>query len=113
MPSQADEWGQDPSVRRMRKVFSSMEMAQEDLLRRTAVSTFDSRLRPIRTKALESFEEAWALSVRRGLALNEEEVASLYLLCLVKELVSEGIQVPSDLAPANDRITALFKEGAS
>jgi hypothetical protein len=110
MPVHQNEWDRDPSVRRMRNLFSSMEKAQEDLLRKTAVSSFNGRLRPIREKTLDSFEGVWARSIRRGFALSEEEVTSLYLLCLMKQLTSEGIRVSPDLIPANERIIALLEE---
>ena len=113
MPFQADEWGRDPSVRRMREIFSSMEKAQGELLGRIAIFPFDPRLRPVRRKALESFERVWALSARKGVVLGEEEVTSLYLLCLVDGLVSEGIHVPPKLLTTNERLNDLFKQGLS
>ena len=97
---------------KMRNVFSSMEKAQGELLQKVAVSSSDGRLRPVREKTLESFEGAWALAVRRGFALDEREVTSLYLLCLKKGLASEGIQVSPNLVAANERVIALIEEAA-
>ena len=105
-----DVWDRDSSVIKMRNLFSSMEKAQGDLLRKTAVSPLDGRLRPVREKTLDSFEGVWALAVSRAFNLDEREVTSLYVLCLKKELASEGIQVPTNLIAANERIVALFEE---
>jgi hypothetical protein len=105
-----DVWGRDPSVIRTRNLFSSMEKAQGDLLQKLAVSPLDGRLRPVREKTLDSFERVWALGTRKGSALDEKELTSLYLLCLAKGLVSEGIRVSPNLIAASGRSVALFEE---
>ncbi len=43
-----DEWGHDPSVQSMRRVFSWMEEAQQELLGHLDISLFDKRLRNVR-----------------------------------------------------------------
>jgi hypothetical protein len=40
-----DEWGHDPSILSMRRVFSYMEQAQQELLGHLNISRFDKRLR--------------------------------------------------------------------
>ena len=41
----SDEWGKDPAVQMMRKVFRQMELAQGELLKAAGISIWDSRLR--------------------------------------------------------------------
>ena len=77
-----DEWGRDPSVQSMRRVFSFMEEAQHGLLSRLNISRFDRRLRSIREKALGLFEQAWPLAVRHGMMMSEKDAAPLYIYCL-------------------------------
>ena len=61
-----DEWGHDPSVQSMRRVFSFMEEAQQELLRRLNISLFDKRLRRSREQALELFEQSLASGCQKG-----------------------------------------------
>lgn len=109
MPS-GDEWGHDPSVQSMRRVFSYIEKAQHELLMRLNISFFDKRLRSAREQALERFERAWPLAVRQGIIGNEKEAAPLYIHCLAKALSSLGVVVPKDLLPRDEKITRFLKE---
>ena len=59
-----DEWGHDPSVQSMRRVFCFMEEAQQQLLRDLNISLFDQRLRRGREHALKLFEQAWPLAIK-------------------------------------------------
>ena len=105
-----DEWGHDPSVRSMRRVFSVMEEAQHGLLSRLNISLFDRRLRSIREKALGLFEQAWPLAVRQGMMMSEEDAVPLYIYCLARALSSVGIEVPKDLLPGDEKIIRFLQE---
>ena len=108
IPSQ-DEWGRDPSVQSMRRVFSSMEEAQRELLLRLNISVLDRRLRRSREQALELFERTWPKAARRGI-MGEEGATSLYLHCLAESLRLAGVDVPEELLPRNEKVIHLLKK---
>ena len=110
MKSIQDEWGHDPSVQSMRRVFSYMEEAQQELLRRLTISLFDQRLRRSREKALELFEQAWPLPVRQGMMMSEKDAAPLYIHCLARALSLVGVEVPGALLPGDEKIVRFLKE---
>lgn len=103
-----DEWGHDPSVQSMRRVFSSMEEAQQELLSFLNISVLDRRLRPSREQALELFERTWSKAARRGM-MGEEIAAPLYLHLLAQSLRSAGIEVPEELLPRDEKVIHLLK----
>jgi hypothetical protein len=103
-----DEWGHDPSVQSMRRVFSSMEEAQRKLLLRLNISALDWRLRRSREQALELFERIWPKAARRGM-MGEEVAAPLYLHCLAQSLRLAGVEVPEELLPKDEKIIHLLK----
>ncbi len=105
-----DEWGHDPSVQSMRRVFSFMEEAQQELLRRLNISLFDQRLRRARKQALELFERAWPLAVRKGMIMNEKDAAPLYIHCLARALSLVGVEVPKELLPRDEKIIRFLQE---
>ena len=105
-----DEWGHDPSVQSLRRVFSYMEKAQFELLTHLNISLFDKRLRSIREQALELFEKTWSRAVRQGIIGNEREAAPFYLHCLERALRSGGVEVPIDKLPKNEKIIHFLKE---
>jgi hypothetical protein len=105
-----DEWDHDPSVQSMRRVFSFMEEAQQELLTRLNISFFDLRLRHSREQALEIFERVWPMAIRRGIVMNEKEAVPLYIHCLARALSSVGIGVPEELLPRDERIVRLLRE---
>lgn len=105
-----DEWGHDPSVQSMRRVFSFMEEAQQGLLKRLNISLFEQRLRRARKQALELFERAWPLAVRKGMMMNEKDAAPLYIHCLAKALSLVGVEVPKDLLPRDEKIIHFLQE---
>lgn len=105
-----DEWGSDPSVQMMRRIFAHMEKVQEDLIERLKLSPVDERLRRVREFARNLFEQAWPLAQRKGLTQNEEDVASLYLHCFVKMLNWEGIKTPSELFLADQKFVQFLSE---
>ena len=109
MPSQ-DEWGRDPSVQSMRRVFSSMEEAQRELLSCLNISVLDWRLRRSREQALELFERTWSKAARTGM-VGEEVAAPLYLHCLAQSLRLAGVEVPGELLPKDEKVIHLLKKG--
>lgn len=108
-----DEWGRDPSVQRMRRLFRAMEEAQASLLDRLRVSPFDFRLRSWREGARIAFESACGRAARAGVDLEKEETAGLYLRCLVKIMNAEGLEVPKDILPQNARLERILEEDFS
>jgi len=104
-----DEWGHDASVQRMRRVFSSMEEAQQELLLCLNISALDRRLRPSREQALELFERAWSKAVRNGV-MGEKDAAPLYLHCLARTLRSAGVEISEELLPRDEKIIHLLKK---
>lgn len=105
-----DRFGRDPQVRYLRKVFAGMEKKQNELFGRLGVSTTDYRLRRVRDGALKSFEKAWMLAGRRGVAETEDEIADLYILCLAHVLAGNRINVPDELLPRNAKMNDVIKE---
>jgi hypothetical protein len=108
-----DEWGHDPSVQSMRRIFFYMEEAQRGLLNHLNISLFDKRLRRSREKALELFEQAWSRAVRKGMVTSEKDAALFYTHCLARALSSDGIEVPKDLLPGDEKIIRFLQEGLS
>jgi len=105
-----DDWGHDPSVRSMRRVFSFMEEAQHGLLGSLNISPFDKRLRSIREKALELFEQVWPLSIQQKIISSERDGAPLYAYCLARALGSVGVEVPKELLPKEEKMIRFLKE---
>jgi hypothetical protein len=105
-----DNWGRDPSVQIMRRVFNRMEEVQGELLRHLCVDPFDTRLRKWRNNALQCFERAWVHAANRGIHLGEEKAAATYVHCLARTMVSEGISVPLEALP-NDEDVQMLLEG--
>ena len=113
MKSIEDKWGHDPSVQSMRRVFSSMEEAHQELLGHLNISLFDKRVRKVREKALGYFEQVWPLAVRQGIITNEKDAAPLYIHCLAKALSSVGIEVPNELLPTDGKIIRFLQKELS
>jgi len=105
-----DEWGHDPSVQSLRRVFSYMEKAQHELLMHLNISLFDKRLRSVREQALELFEKTWSRAVRQGIIGNEREAAPLYIHCLARVLSPGGVEVPQDMLPRDEKIIRFLKK---
>jgi hypothetical protein len=104
-----DAWGHDPSVQSMRRVFTFMEEAQQELLLCLNISFFDRRLRRSREQALELFERAWHLAVRRG-GMSEKDAAFLYVHCLARALRLAGIEVPEELLPRDEKVIRFLQK---
>jgi hypothetical protein len=110
MKMEEDEWGKDPSVRSMRRVFEAIEAGQERLLKSADVSLMEPRLGQWRKMALHMFEQKWEASAQSGVRLDEKGLIDLYLRCLAKVLEAKGIVVPSDLPASNPAIDRLIGE---
>jgi len=108
--SSGDEWGKDPSVRVMRQVFHRAEVAQEGLLAGLSISPFNPRLHSWRETALKLFEQAWNTASKRGLFLGEEEAAALYVQCLLRILVKDGVAGAAKVISEDEKITRLLEE---
>jgi hypothetical protein len=91
-----DDWGRDPQVRAMRRVFALMEALQSRLFENMGISPFDERLGSWRRAALRMFEQEWAELAGRGGHLAEEDVAKTYVDCLVKVLTKDGVSVSDE-----------------
>jgi len=107
-----DDWGHDPSVQSMRRVFSFMEEAQQELLLCLNISFFDRRLRRSREQALELFERTWPKAVRRGV-MSEKDAAPLYVHCLARTLRLAGVEISEELLPKDEKIIHFLKKDPS
>ena len=74
-----DNWGSNPSVRAMRGLFSRMETAQNELIKRLRLFPFDRRLGYCREKARILFERAISSNRARAEGLDDEQSSSLYI----------------------------------
>ncbi len=105
-----DDWGRDPQVMRLRRIFARIEAAQKAFLHELNISPFDDRLRRWREGALSLFEKVWMLSARKGFSMDEEAVSEMYLRCLAHFLKLNRISVPSELLPSDEGINGLIGE---
>jgi len=108
--TQGDEWGRDPSVRAMRRVFAAMENEQKEFINNLGLSPFDHRMRRWRERALAAFDASWARSARGGMELSEEEAGVLYVHCLGKIMTREGVDVPAETLPRSEKLVKLLRE---
>ena len=92
----------------MRRVFSAMEKAQQELLVCLNISISDPRLRRSREEALELFERTWSKAGRRGM-MSEKDAAPLYMHCLARTLRLAGVEVPEDLLPGGEKIAHFLR----
>jgi hypothetical protein len=105
-----DEWGRDPSVRAMRRVFAAMEAAQNEVIKNLGLSSFDHRLRRWRERALAVFDASWARTARTGVELSETEAGALYVQCLGKIMTLEGMDVPPVILPQSEKLKKILSE---
>lgn len=108
-----DEWGRDPSVQSMRRVFSFMEEAQQQLLRDLNLSSLDQRLRRGREQALEFFEQAWPVAIKRKIIASDKDAAPFYLLCLAQALKLARIEVPEEVLPKDEKMIRFLEKERS
>ena len=106
----ADDWGVDPSVRMMRRVFGRIEMVQGDLLKRLSVSPFDPRLRRWREKARDYLERCWVQASRFGIEVGEEQAACIYAHCLSWAMNLDRLKVPDEALPKDKNVEIVLKE---
>ncbi len=105
-----DEWGKDPSVQIMRKVFKGMEKAQHELLKRLDIIPYDLRIRRWRDQALALFERAWGVANRMGITMDEHTASAVYVHCLAKIMGAERINIPAVILPEAKSVERIFKE---
>ncbi len=108
--SKTGDWGRDPSVRTMRRLFSRMESAQKALLEKLEIPPFDSRLRDCREDSRNLFERALSLSATKGMGQGEDDATDLYMHCLTWALNRHGIRFPAEAIPGDNQIEALIQE---
>jgi hypothetical protein len=112
MVTQTDDWGRDPGVRAMRKVFAQMERSQGAFLQSLGIAPHDARLRLWREKTLGMFEKSWAEMTRRRVNMDEERVGSLYVHLLARVMTSEGVSIgPGVLKEDRDMEKLLWEVG--
>jgi hypothetical protein len=107
--AEKDEWGRDPSVQFMRKVFKGMETAQHELLERLDIKPHDLRIRRWRDQALSLFERAWGAAGRMGFTLDEHTASAVYVHCLAKVMEAERINIPAGILPEAKSIERILK----
>ena len=105
-----DEWGKDPSVQLMRKVFKEMEKAQHELLKRLDIIPYDSRISRWREQALDLFERACGVANRMGITMDDHTASLVYVHCLAKVMSAERINIPPGILPEAKSVERIFKE---
>jgi hypothetical protein len=105
-----DQWGEDPSVQIMRKVFKRMEKAQHELLKQLDIIPYDPRMRRWRDQALALFEGTREVASRMGVTMNEDTASAIYVHCLAKIIGSDGINIPAGILPEPENIERILKE---
>ena len=105
-----DEWGKDPTVQFMRKVFKEMENAQHELFKRLDIIPYDLRIRRWREQALALFERAWGVANRMGVTLDEHTSSLVYVHCLAKVMDAERINIPAGILPEAKSLARILKQ---
>ena len=105
-----DQWGKDPSVQIMRRVFKGMEKAQHELFKGLNIVPYDLRIRRWREQALALFERTWDIANRMRVTMDELTASSIYVHCLAKIVGSEGINIPAGILPEAQKELRVLKE---
>lgn len=105
-----DEWGRDPSVQAMRKVFKGMETSLGEILGQLDISPYDQRIRGWLETALAKFESAWGVANQTGFIMNEQTAPVIYAHCLAKIIASEGIEIREGVLPADKASERIVNE---
>ena len=105
-----DEWGRDPSVQAMRKVFKGMEASVGQILEELDIAPYDHRIRGWMEKALVKFERAWGIANQTGMIMNEQTAPVVYAHCLMKIIAAEGIEIREGVLPADRESEKLINE---
>ncbi len=104
-----DDWGRDPAVRSMRRVFGKMEETQKRLLSALSISPLDPRLRLWRKSALRLFERAWAGAVKEGVVMEEKRVADIYAFCFADIVGREDLTIPAEALPDDETAARIVR----
>ncbi len=105
-----DEWGNDPTVQMMRRIFSLLEKAQGEMMERLSISPFDPKLRRVRSRARDFFEETWPIAMQKEIVSNDQETILLYLSCLRHALKLNGFNIPDHSHSKDERMERFLKE---
>ena len=105
-----DDWGKDPSVQAMRRVFKAMEKSKNEILVRLHIPPFDLRIRGWLEKALAAFERTSSAANQMGLTMDEKRASVIYARCFSKVIGSEGIEIPAGLIPEDKETERLINE---
>jgi len=105
-----DDWGKDPAVQGMRRVFKGMETSLGEILGRLAISPYDPRIRGWLEKALAKFEQSWGVAHQMGISMNEEKAPAVYAHCLAKVMGAEGVEIPEGTLPEERQTQKLLNE---
>ena len=105
-----DEWGRDPSVRAMRKVFKGMEESLEEILGQLKIAPYDPRIRGWLEMALAKFETSWSVANQMGISMNAKIAPAIYVHCLARVMGSEGIEIPEGILPEEQDTARLIHE---
>lgn len=106
----SDDWGKDPSVRRMREVFSRMEHALNNILEKIDISPYDARIRTVKENALNIFERVYPVLASNISHFNDDTLIMIYIQCLKKALLLTDIQLNADIFPENKEIDSMIME---
>lgn len=105
-----DDWGRDPSVQAMRRIFKEMEKSKNEIFVRLNVPSFDLRIRGWLQKTLAAFEKTWSVANQMGVAMDEKRASLIYAHCLSKIIGSEEAEIPGDLVPEDKETERLLNE---
>lgn len=105
-----DDWGRDPAVRSMRRIFGRMEETQKKLLSVLSLSPLDPRLRLWRRSALRLFEEAWARAAKQGIGMEEQRLGDIYTYCFAEVMGKEGMAIPAEALPGDQTAARIVRE---
>lgn len=103
-------WGRDPAVRQMRRVFAEMEKNQEIMLNQAGIKPFDDRLRSIRETARNLFDKTAARAAGKGIQLTDDVMINIYKICLQQALMTAGITITADRLPDDRTLRDLVHE---
>ncbi|MGD8561489.1 MAG: hypothetical protein PVG03_03100 [Desulfarculaceae bacterium] len=102
--NQQDDWGRDPGVLSMRRVFAAMESAHNDLLDRLGMNPWEPRLGRWRQRARNYFERAWPRLSGLAPAPGESGAGAVYAHCLAQAMIRDGVDVPLQDLPGGPEL---------
>jgi hypothetical protein len=105
-----DDWGKDPAVQGMRRVFKGMETSLAEILGRLAISPYDLRIRGWLEKALAKFEQSWGVAHQMGISMTAEKASAVYVHCLARVMRAQGVEIPAGLLPEERQTQKLINE---